>query len=115
MYVCEMRSRISPDHLLERTAADQLKTTAGISSRDKIAFLSAFRRGTESSDIGQRSLLHTFPTLDATLRNEIPIDRLEWVKRPGKVFVEPQQAFDLLRFEADIGIDKQQMGSGRIV
>src|ERR1039458_5006217 len=112
MHAAEMSFGISGNHLLQRAAADQLKTAAGINSRDKIAFLLTLRFGAKGSDIGQGSLLYALAALDTALRNEIPIDRLERVQRPGKVLTEPQQPLPLLRFEADIGIDEQQMGDG---
>src|SRR5208282_2006970 len=112
MHAAEMSFGISGNHSLQSTASEKLKTATGINSRDKIPFLLALRFGAESPDIGQGSLLYALAALDTTLRDEIPIDRFERVERPGKVLIEPQQPLDLLRLEADIGIDEQQMGGG---
>src|SRR5208282_5232607 len=115
MHAVEMSFRISGNHFLQRTAANHLKTSAGINSRDKISLLLALLLGAESPHIGQGSLLDAFATLDTALRDEIPIDRLEWIQRSCKVLVKPQQPLDLLRLEADIGIDEEQMRGRRIV
>jgi hypothetical protein len=49
------------------------------------------------------------------LGDEIPVDGLERVQSAGEVFVELQRAFDLLGFEADVGVDEEEMSGGGIV
>ena len=49
------------------------------------------------------------------MRDELPIDRLQRVERSREILIYIEQPFDLLRFEADVGIDEKQMRGCRVV
>ena len=56
LHVGEVSFGISDDHVLNRAAADELKTAAGVDCRGEIAFVFTLRLRAEGSDIGQSGL-----------------------------------------------------------
>jgi hypothetical protein len=83
-----------------------MKTAAGINCRGEILFLLTLRGVTESSHIRQRSLANTFAALHAAPGNQIPVDRLERMERSSKILITSKQSLDLLRLEANVGVDE---------